>query len=156
MKSRVTRIVECIVASMAVLLSGSALPNAFAQDSSNVPYLNPQLSPEQRATDLVRRMTLAEKASQMQNNSATVPRLKVPAYQWWSEALHGVINEGVTARALYQVAGRRGDGGARSRWRRTPSAVGWRQSSSRGMALHAHRNRRPSSARWSNLAQSAG
>ncbi|MGA8044253.1 MAG: glycoside hydrolase family 3 C-terminal domain-containing protein [Terracidiphilus sp.] len=41
-------------------------------------------------------MTLAEKASQMQNNSAAVPRLKVPAYQWWSEALHGVINEGVT------------------------------------------------------------
>jgi beta-glucosidase len=41
-------------------------------------------------------MTLAEKASQMQNNSAAVPRLKIPAYQWWSEALHGVINQGVT------------------------------------------------------------
>ncbi len=69
---------------------------AVAQESANLPYLNPQLSPEQRATDLVRRMTLAEKASQMQNNSAAVPRLKIPAYQWWSEALHGVINEGVT------------------------------------------------------------
>ena len=32
----------------------------------------------------------------MQNNSAAVPRLNIPAYQWWSEALHGVINEGVT------------------------------------------------------------
>ena len=41
-------------------------------------------------------MTLAEKATQMQNNSAAVPRLNVPAYQWWSEALHGVINQGVT------------------------------------------------------------
>ena len=41
-------------------------------------------------------MTLAEKASEMQNNSAAVPRLNIPAYQWWSEALHGVINEGVT------------------------------------------------------------
>jgi beta-glucosidase len=41
-------------------------------------------------------MTLAEKATQMQNNSAAVTRLNVPAYQWWSEALHGVINEGVT------------------------------------------------------------
>ena len=41
-------------------------------------------------------MTLAEKATQMQNNSAEVPRLKIPAYQWWSEALHGVINDGVT------------------------------------------------------------
>ena len=58
--------------------------------------MNPQLSPEQRAIDLVRRMTLEEKATQMQNNSAAVPRLKIPAYQWWSEALHGVINEGVT------------------------------------------------------------
>jgi beta-glucosidase len=69
---------------------------AFAQNSENLPYLNPQLSPEQRAADLVHRMTLAEKASEMQNNSAAVPRLNVPAYQWWSEALHGVINDGVT------------------------------------------------------------
>jgi beta-glucosidase len=96
MKNRVTRIVECIVACTRVLLFYSALQIAVAQDSANLPYLNPQLSPEQRATDLVRRMTLAEKASQMQNNSAAVPRLKIPAYQWWSEALHGVINEGVT------------------------------------------------------------
>jgi beta-glucosidase len=58
--------------------------------------MNPSLPPEQRAADLVHRMTLAEKATQMQNNSAAVPRLNVPAYQWWSEALHGVINQGVT------------------------------------------------------------
>jgi beta-glucosidase len=96
MKIRVTRIAECIVACAGALLFASALQNAVAQDSANLPYLNPHLSPEQRATDLVRRMTLAEKASQMQNNSAAVPRLKIPAYQWWSEALHGVINEGVT------------------------------------------------------------
>ena len=51
---------------------------------------------ERRAADLMHRMTLAEKATQMQNNSAEIQRLKVPAYQWWSEALHGVINEGVT------------------------------------------------------------
>jgi len=58
--------------------------------------MNPKLRAEQRAADLVHRMTLAEKASEMQNNSAAVPRLNIPAYQWWSEALHGVINEGVT------------------------------------------------------------
>ena len=96
MKNRVTRIVECIFACAGVLFFGSALQIAVAQDSANLPYMNPQLSPEQRATDLVRRMTLAEKASEMQNNSAAVPRLKIPAYQWWSEALHGVINDGVT------------------------------------------------------------
>ncbi len=69
---------------------------AGAQDSGNPPYLDTALTPEQRAADLVGRMTLAEKATQMQNNSAAIPRLNVPAYQWWSEALHGVINEGVT------------------------------------------------------------
>ncbi len=79
-----------------VLLSTSLQRSAVGQDAGTLPYMNPQLPAEQRATDLVHRMTLAEKASQMQNNSAAVPRLKIPAYQWWSEALHGVINEGVT------------------------------------------------------------
>jgi beta-glucosidase len=85
-----------MVACTGTFFLGSLPQSAVAQDSANLPYMNPQLPPEQRATDLVRRMTLAEKASQMQNNSAEVPRLKIPAYQWWSEALHGVINEGVT------------------------------------------------------------
>ncbi len=67
-----------------------------AQGAAPLPYLDTNLTPGQRATDLVHRMTLAEKATQMQNNSAAVPRLNIPAYQWWSEALHGVINEGVT------------------------------------------------------------
>jgi beta-glucosidase len=96
MKNRVTRIIKCIFACSGLLISGSVLQHAVAQDSEQPPYLNPQLSPEQRATDLVHRMTLAEKATQMQNNSAEVPRLKIPTYQWWSEALHGVINDGVT------------------------------------------------------------
>jgi beta-glucosidase len=96
MRSRLTRILECIVAGVGVLSLGAATQKAVGQETADLPYMNPQLSPEQRATDLVRRMTLEEKATQMQNNSAAVPRLKVPAYQWWSEALHGVINEGVT------------------------------------------------------------
>jgi beta-glucosidase len=70
--------------------------SAAAQDTARLPYMDTSLPPEQRAADLVHRMTLAEKATQMQNNSAAVPRLNIPAYQWWSEALHGVINEGVT------------------------------------------------------------
>jgi beta-glucosidase len=96
MKHRVTRVFECIVTCLGTLLFVVAAKDGIAQDSANLPYMNPQLSPEQRATDLVHRMTLAEKATQMQNNSAEVPRLKIPAYQWWSEALHGVINDGVT------------------------------------------------------------
>ena len=96
MKSLVTLIMVRGLTCTALLLSSAIPRHAIAQDSGNMPYMNPQLSPEQRATDLVHRMTLAEKASEMQNNSAAVPRLKIPAYQWWSEALHGVINEGVT------------------------------------------------------------
>jgi beta-glucosidase len=96
MKHPVTRVFEGIVTCLGTLLFVVAAKDGIAQDSANLPYMNPQLSPEQRATDLVHRMTLAEKATQMQNNSAEVPRLKIPAYQWWSEALHGVINDGVT------------------------------------------------------------
>ncbi len=96
MKSRMRRIVAGTVASMGTLLLSSLLQAAVAQDTANLPYMNTNLSPEQRAADLVHRMTLAEKASEMQNNSAAVPRLNIPAYQWWSEALHGVINQGVT------------------------------------------------------------
>jgi beta-glucosidase len=79
-----------------LLVLGLIAPAAGARDAGIPPYLDPALTADQRAMDLVGRMTLAEKASEMQNNSAAVPRLKVPAYQWWSEALHGVINDGVT------------------------------------------------------------
>lgn len=96
MKKNMMRVVAGIVLSTGPLFFGSILQSAVAQDTANLPYMNTSLTPEQRAADLVHRMTLAEKASQMQNNSAAVPRLNIPAYQWWSEALHGVINQGVT------------------------------------------------------------
>ena len=91
-----TQIAARIAAWTATLFFGLILQSAVAQDTAKLPYMNPSLTPEQRAADLVHRMTLAEKATQMYNNSAAVPRLNVPAYQWWSEALHGVINQGVT------------------------------------------------------------
>jgi beta-glucosidase len=49
---------------------------------------------EDRAADLVSRMTLEEKVSQLQNEAAAIPRLDVPAYEWWNEALHGVARAG--------------------------------------------------------------
>src|ERR1035437_2117934 len=71
------------------------VPSAVAQ--SGVPrYLDTALSVETRATDLVGRMTLEEKASQMVNQSRAIPRLGVPAYDWWNEALHGVVTDGIT------------------------------------------------------------
>lgn len=79
------------------MLSCSAtVPHALAQKTSTPPYLNPALAPEVRARDLVGRMTLEEKASQLVNQARAIPELKVPAYDWWSEALHGVAVDGTT------------------------------------------------------------
>jgi len=96
MKKRLTQVVARTVACTLTLFFGLTLQSAVAQDTAKLPYMDPKLPAEQRAIDLVHRMTLAEKATQMYNDSAAIPRLNVPAYQWWSEALHGVINQGVT------------------------------------------------------------
>jgi beta-glucosidase len=70
---------------------------AMGQDHGQKPaYLDTSLPPEQRAADLVKRMTLEEKASQLLNQARAIPRLDVPAYDWWSEALHGVAVNGTT------------------------------------------------------------
>src|SRR5450432_568207 len=61
-----------------------------AADTDQPAYLNPDLPIDQRVDDLVGRMTTEEKASQVVHIAAAIPRLKVPAYNWWSEALHGV------------------------------------------------------------------
>ena len=65
-----------------------------AQNSEKPAYLNTSLPAEQRAADLVHRMTVEEKVSQLVNQSRAIPRLNVPDYDWWSEALHGVANNG--------------------------------------------------------------
>jgi beta-glucosidase len=57
-------------------------------------YLDNKLSPQVRAADLVARMTLDEKVSQMGSAAGSIPRLGVPAYNYWNEALHGVARSG--------------------------------------------------------------
>jgi beta-glucosidase len=57
-------------------------------------YLNPRLPVAQRVHDLVARMTLKEKVSQMIHDSVEIPRLGIHAYNWWSECLHGVSRAG--------------------------------------------------------------
>ena len=72
---------------------------------NNAPkYLNPNLSPEERSKDLIPRMTLAEKVSQLMADAPAVDRLGVPAYNWWNEALHGVARAG-TATVFPQAIG---------------------------------------------------
>ena len=55
----------------------------------------PGTKPEERANDLVGRLTLEEKAALMQNTSPAIPRLGIKAYDWWNEALHGVGRAGL-------------------------------------------------------------
>jgi len=96
MKHCMTQMIQRFFLRTGTLFFALSVQISSAQSAATPAYLDTSLTPEQRAADLVHRMTLAEKATQMQNNSAAVTRLNVPAYQWWSEALHGVINEGVT------------------------------------------------------------
>ena len=71
------------------------LPPLSAQNTgSGQAFLNPDLSPEERAADLVGRLTLQEKVLQMQNAAPAIARLHIPAYDWWNEALHGVARAG--------------------------------------------------------------
>ncbi len=54
------------------------------------PFLNTELSFEERVNDLVNRMTLEEKVGQLMYKSHAIPRLGIPAYNWWSGATHGI------------------------------------------------------------------
>ena len=58
------------------------------------PFRNPSLSTEERVNDLVSHMTLQEKADQLLYTAPAIPRLGIPAYTWWNEALHGVARAG--------------------------------------------------------------
>jgi beta-glucosidase len=67
-------------------------------------YLNPDLPPATRARDLISRMTLAEKVTQMMDQAPAIERLGIPAHPWWNEALHGVARAG-TATVFPQAIG---------------------------------------------------
>ena len=59
-----------------------------------LPYQNANLSAEQRADDLLKRLTLEEKVSLMMDTSPAIERLGIPQFQWWNEALHGIGRNG--------------------------------------------------------------
>ena len=65
--------------------------NSWAQ---LLPYKNPNLSSEERAKDLISRLTLSEKATLMCDISDAIPRMGINKFNWWSEALHGLANNG--------------------------------------------------------------
>lgn len=70
------------------------LPGYGQQPASKLPFQDVSLPMEQRVHDLVSRMTLEEKAQQLVNTAPAISRLGVPAYDYWSEGLHGVARSG--------------------------------------------------------------
>src|SRR5690606_28542668 len=75
---------------LVVLLAGSC-----ASPADTPPYLDPELPLDSRVQDLVGRMTLEEKVSQMLDVAPAIERLGVPEYNWWNEGLHGVARAGL-------------------------------------------------------------
>jgi beta-glucosidase len=92
MPAALSRVVTLI--STVVVLLSYVCPAAAQTNSQLDTYLNPALPLEQRVDDLVSRMTLPEKVSQMQNEAPPIARLQIPGYNWWNEGLHGVARSG--------------------------------------------------------------
>lgn len=74
-----------------VIISAVLTTGAYAQQAA---YLNPQLKNEERVNDLLRRLTLTEKAMLLGYRNQAIERLNIPAYNWWNEGLHGVARAG--------------------------------------------------------------
>lgn len=73
----------------------SAMTGVSSLAQGNEPYRNPDLSPEERTDDLIKRLTLDEKIRLLQHQSGAVERLGVKPYNWWNEALHGIARNGI-------------------------------------------------------------
>lgn len=78
------KIKQLFLLSVTLMLTASAW--------GQLPYQNPNLSSEERAKDLISRLTLSEKAALMCDQSDPIPRLGIKRFNWWSEALHGLAN----------------------------------------------------------------
>ena len=86
--SRLTVLIACFLA--------SGISSLTAQNTGDKPkYLDYTQPVQERVNDLVSRMTLDEKISQMGNSAAAIPRLQIPEYDWWNECLHGVARAGI-------------------------------------------------------------
>ena len=75
-----------------LIFSLLAAVTAFSQ---NFPYQNPQLSPDERAKDLLGRLSTEQKISLMNYQSPAIPEFGIRPYNWWNEALHGSARNGL-------------------------------------------------------------
>ncbi|XP_047072311.1 probable beta-D-xylosidase 7 [Lolium rigidum] len=110
--ARRTHVVQAATAAALLLVFVQLLTSSSAADPpfscgapSSAPFCDRKLPIEQRAGDLVSKLTLEEKISQLGDESPAVARLGVPAYKWWSEALHGVAwSRGIHLNASLRAA----------------------------------------------------
>ncbi|MBO9713923.1 glycoside hydrolase family 3 protein [Sphingomonas sp.] len=80
---------------LALLASTAVTAPALAQSAEPTALRDTSKTPAERAADVVRHMTLEEKAHQLGHTAPAIPRLGVPAYNWWNEGLHGVARAGI-------------------------------------------------------------
>ena len=85
-----------LVSALLLLAGGAWIVKGITADEQAqlLPYQNSELSAEERADDLLKRLTLEEKVSLMMDRSPAVERLGIPSFEWWNEALHGVGRNG--------------------------------------------------------------
>ncbi|HWB92934.1 MAG TPA: glycoside hydrolase family 3 N-terminal domain-containing protein, partial [Puia sp.] len=76
------------------LLAGAFMVTGTPAVAQKFPYQDASLTPQERARDLVGGLTLDQKASLMLDESAAIPELGIKRFNWWSEALHGLANNG--------------------------------------------------------------
>lgn len=77
------------------IITAALLASCQWLNAQQYPYQNHNLSPAERAHDLVGRLTLEEKVGLMMDEAKPVNRLDVKQYGWWNEALHGVARAGL-------------------------------------------------------------
>ncbi|MFN8253548.1 MAG: glycoside hydrolase family 3 C-terminal domain-containing protein [Ferruginibacter sp.] len=107
-----------------------AVLQSAAQDYKSFPMWNYNLPIEQRVNDVVSRLTLEEKVAQMLHGTPAVPRLGIPAYNWWNEVLHGV------ARTPYKVTSYPQAIGMAATWDTSSLKLMAQYSGEEGRAIH--------------------
>jgi beta-glucosidase len=87
----IRKIINTTIAGVALF----AIASCDQKEAYQYPFLDPHLTIEERVNDLVGRMTLEEKISQMVNQAPAIERLGIPEYNWWNEGLHGIARAGL-------------------------------------------------------------
>lgn len=85
-------ILAIVIALSVITFQGAAVVPVSAEDEPLAAYFDTSLTFAERATDLVSRMTNAEKVAQLNTSAIAIPRLSVPAYNWWQESIRGPRN----------------------------------------------------------------